>query len=54
MPEKRFERARIEGAAVVLGSATPSVVSYYMAESGDIRSSHSLKRRASEEVPLLR
>ncbi|MBQ8951884.1 MAG: primosomal protein N' [Eubacterium sp.] len=44
--EVSFERARIEGAAVVLGSATPSVVSYYMAERGDIRRL-TLKRRAS-------
>ncbi len=44
--EVAFERARIEGASVVLGSATPSVVSFYMAEKGDIRRL-TLKSRAS-------
>ncbi len=44
--EVAFERARIEGASVVLGSATPSIVSFYMAEKGDIRRL-TLKSRAS-------
>ena len=44
--EVAMERARIEGAAVVLGSATPSVVSYHMAEQGKLRKL-TLKARAT-------
>ena len=44
--EVAMERASIEGAAVVLGSATPSVVSYHMAEQGKLRKL-TLKARAT-------
>lgn len=44
--EVAMERARIEGAAVVLGSATPSVISYHMAEQGKLRKL-TLKARAT-------
>ncbi len=44
--ETAMKRAEIEGAALLLGSATPSVVSYYMAEKG-IFKLLSLSHRAS-------
>ena len=44
--ETAMKRVEIEGAALVLGSATPSVTSYYMAERGELKLL-SLSRRAS-------
>ncbi len=43
--EVAFERGRLSGAAVVLGSATPSVDAYYMAENGEL-TLHRLTKRA--------
>ena len=44
--ETAFKRAEIEGAAVILGSATPSVTSYHMAETGEL-TLMSLDKRAA-------
>ncbi|MCM1498092.1 MAG: primosomal protein N' [Clostridium sp.] len=49
--EVAIERARMAGALVVLGSATPSVESYYHALQGDYELL-TLSRRASEEAEL--
>lgn len=45
--ETAIERARISGATVVLGSATPSVESYYKAKNGEYRI-HYLTERANK------
>ncbi len=44
-----IELARLHGASVVLGSATPSVASYYKAVSGEYKL-YSLNRRAGEAI----
>lgn len=44
--ETAFKRAEIEGASVILGSATPSVTSYHMAETGEL-TLMSLDKRAA-------
>lgn len=45
------ERARMTGASVVLGSATPSVESYFAAEKGDYVLLSLTKRAAGAELP---
>lgn len=49
--ETAFKRAEIEGAAVILGSATPSVTSYHMAETGKLTLMSLDKRAAGSSLP---
>ena len=49
--ETAFKRAEIEGAAVILGSATPSVTSYHMAETGKLTLMSLDKRAAGNSLP---
>ncbi len=46
-----MERARMEGARVVLGSATPSLTSYYQANHGQIQLLKMSKRAGRAEMP---
>ncbi len=50
--ETAFQRAKIEGARVVLGSATPSLETYYAAQQGKIRLL-TLTQRASGQLPAV-
>lgn len=51
--ETAIERARLQGASVILGSATPSLESYYKAEKGEYRL-FTMKERAGEgRLPLV-
>ncbi|MFW5667781.1 MAG: replication restart helicase PriA, partial [Acetivibrio ethanolgignens] len=51
--ETAIERARLQGASVILGSATPSLESYYKAEKGEYRM-FTMKERAGEgRLPLV-
>lgn len=45
--ETAIERARLQGASVILGSATPSLESYYKAKNGEYKL-FTLKKRAGE------
>ncbi len=49
--ETAIERARMAGASVVLGSATPSVESYYKALQGEYQLLELTKRVAEKELP---
>ena len=49
--EVAFKRAGMEGASVILGSATPSLEAYTMAKSGRIRLLSVLKRANNAELP---
>ena len=49
--ETALERARLQGASVVLGSATPSLESYYKAKQGEYRLFTLTKRGGLGELP---
>ncbi|MBO4415431.1 MAG: primosomal protein N' [Lachnospiraceae bacterium] len=49
--EVAFKRAEMEGASVILGSATPSLEAYTMAKSGRIRLFSVLNRANNAELP---
>lgn len=49
--EVAFEAARLDGASVVMGSATPSVESYYRAENGEYRLFTLDERLTGGELP---
>ena len=49
--ETAIERARMSGASVVLGSATPSVESYYKAKKGEYQLLELTTRVAEKELP---
>lgn len=50
--ETAIERARMAGASVVLGSATPSVDSYYKAKNGEYQLLEMKQRVAEKELPV--
>lgn len=50
--ETAIERARMAGASVVLGSATPSVDSYYKAENGEYQLIELKQRAAYQPLPV--
>ncbi len=51
--ETAVERARLEGASVVLGSATPSMESYYRAEKGEYKLWELPERPNAAELPTV-
>ncbi len=51
--ETAIERARLEGASVVLGSATPSVEAYYKAQKGEYRLIELKNRSKMQSLPTV-
>ncbi|MCM1101221.1 MAG: primosomal protein N' [Clostridium sp.] len=51
--ETAMEVARLHGASVVLGSATPSLEAYYRAQSGEYRLFHLRERLTGGELPTV-
>jgi primosomal protein N' (replication factor Y) len=51
--ETALERARLQKASVILGSATPSMESYYKAKKGEYRLFHLSRRGGEGELPLV-
>ena len=49
--EVAFQRAKLEGACVVLGSATPSLEAYYAVQTGEITLIRLMKRAMDAQLP---
>lgn len=52
--EVAFQRAKLEGACVVLGSATPSLEAYYAVQTGEITLIRLMKRAMDAQLPEVR
>ena len=52
--EVAFQRSKLEGACVVLGSATPSLEAYYAVQTGEITLIRLMKRAMDAQLPEVR